>query len=100
MCLAWRMNGRGWRSACRRLCITPVGLALETKCDGHFGNGLKCAMHALSSGSSPGQVRRKNWVFGGLCQRKARLGVGVLLGRELADGDWWEAQYYRIRASL
>ncbi len=33
------------------------GLALEIICDGHFGNGLESAMHALSSGSSPGHVR-------------------------------------------
>lgn len=80
-----------WRSACRRLCTTPVGLALETMCDGHFGNDLKCAMHALPSGSSPGHIQRKNWVFGWPVPLQARLEVGVLLGRELADGDWWEA---------
>ena len=68
-------------------------------CDGHFGNGLRCAMHALSSGSSPGNVREKNRASVWPVPREARLEVGVLLEREVADGDWWEVEYYRIRGS-
>ena len=74
-------------------------LALEIICDWHFGNGLKCAMHALSSESSPGHVRRKNWASVWPVPKQARLEVGVLLWRELGDGDWWEVGYYRIRGS-
>ena len=51
---------------------------------------LRYAMHALSSGSSPGNVRGKNWASVWPVPGEARLEVGVLRGREVADGDWWE----------
>lgn len=34
-----------------------------------------------------------------VCTKGARLEVGVLPGREVADWDWWEVGYFRIRGS-
>ena len=94
MCLAWKMNGRGgWRSACRRLCITPVGLALETMCDGHFGNGSKM-LYARSSFRIKPWTRSKEEL--GLRKPGSRLACCLGGSRQMGIGGRPNAIEYEV----